>query len=181
MSLLEISTKLEDSADLHAGRILLLMDAFSGEDDDGVEGLTKLAKLDFLLRYPVALERMLSFQGHKTTEAEVKAHERGSVESTMIRYRYGPWDPRHRKLVNLLVAKGLATVLTGGRTVIFRTTVAGKDAAAKLRQADEFAAVDARAKVLAKRFDIGGTALMKKVYEVFPEISSLSSGAEIDL
>ncbi len=48
---------LEGDDALHLGRILVLLRAFSGRSGNyPVEGLTKLAKLDFLLRYPTYLE-----------------------------------------------------------------------------------------------------------------------------
>ena len=44
-------------ANYHQARILLLIDAFAGRTGS-MDGLTKLAKLDFLLRYPAFLERL---------------------------------------------------------------------------------------------------------------------------
>ena len=60
MTLFEILADLEDNDDLHLARLLILLGTFVGQNQTGsVEGLTKLAKLDFLLRYPVYLERAL--------------------------------------------------------------------------------------------------------------------------
>jgi hypothetical protein len=54
----EIVNWLEGDDSLHLGRLLVLLEAFGGRrGDQPIEGLTKLAKLDFLLRYPVYLER----------------------------------------------------------------------------------------------------------------------------
>ncbi|MFF2308499.1 hypothetical protein ACFVVP_39115 [Streptomyces sp. NPDC058128] len=56
-----------------------------------LDGLTKLAKLDFLLRCPTMLERLLVEQGEGwTTGAEPTSSERLAVESRMTRYKYGP-------------------------------------------------------------------------------------------
>jgi hypothetical protein len=42
---------------LHLAPLLLLLDSFADDSrNPSVDGLTKLAKLDFLLRYPVMLE-----------------------------------------------------------------------------------------------------------------------------
>jgi hypothetical protein len=43
-------------------RLLLLIDAFSGHRE-GLQGRTRLAKLDFLLRYPSFLRRALEKRG----------------------------------------------------------------------------------------------------------------------
>ena len=56
----EIVNYLEADDALHLGRLLVLIDTFGGRSGDKqIEGLTKLAKLDFLLRYPDYLERAL--------------------------------------------------------------------------------------------------------------------------
>ena len=96
MDLLEAISALESSNSLHEARILLLINAFAGENGDGqIEGLTKLAKLDFLLRYPTYLERALVKKGRSTKAVDLKPHEELSVESKMVRYRFGPWDHRY--------------------------------------------------------------------------------------
>lgn len=56
----DIVNHLEGDDSLHLGRLLVLIDAFAGKaGDQKLEGLTKLAKLDFLLRYPAFLERAI--------------------------------------------------------------------------------------------------------------------------
>ena len=105
--------------ELHMARILLLLRTFGGKNGtESFDGLTKLAKLDFFLRYPCYLERALNKQTKKPRKRIARDNERKSIESQMIRYRYGPWDPRHRKTVNLLVAKGLAEAVEGRPTYI---------------------------------------------------------------
>ena len=111
MSLFSVTTAVEDNDLFHMSRLLLLINAFASASREGsIEGLTKLAKLDFLLRYPSNLERALTARGAKPEEARVMDYERSNVEARMIRYRYGPWDFRYRRFINLLVAKGLAHV-----------------------------------------------------------------------
>ena len=52
--------QLEQNHQLHHARILVLLLAFRHPDGaSDIEGLTKLAKLDFLLRYPTFLERAI--------------------------------------------------------------------------------------------------------------------------
>ena len=48
-----------DSRDYHIGRLLVLLRHFAPPDKRPMQGLTKLAKLDFLLRYPSFTDRLL--------------------------------------------------------------------------------------------------------------------------
>ena len=112
MNLLTILTSLEENNELHLARILILASAFGGQDGKGtIDGLTKLAKLDFLLRYPVYLERALESKRASTRNVMTLPHEEQSVESSMVRFRYGPWDFRYRKFLNSLVGKGFKLYL----------------------------------------------------------------------
>lgn len=180
MDVVQAIADLEQSTDLHAARLLILLNAFSeGQAGGSIEGLTKLAKLDFLLRYPVMLERALRAKGRSVQSVEVEEHERFSVESAMVRYRFGPWDHRYRELLNILVAKGLATVSVEGRTVVITPTPLGRDRASALIEQPLFRKTAQRAQVLKRHFDITATHLMQFIYATFPEILSLRSDTPI--
>lgn len=171
---------LDQSEALHAARLLLLIDAFADEDGQGaIEGLTKLAKLDFLLRYPAMLERALEAKGRSTREVQLEDYERYSVESAMVRYRFGPWDHRYREFLNILVAKGLACVGIEGRTVVIVITDAGRALAQQLSAEDLFEPYVRRARLLRRHFDMTATNLMRFVYKTFPEVISLQSNSPI--
>src|SRR5262245_34423509 len=91
---------LEEAGMSQEGRLLLLIEAFTaGDSQEGIRGLTKLAKLDFLLRYPTFLERALHARNRSTHSVKVKPFERLSVESRMVRYRFGPWDHRYPEVL----------------------------------------------------------------------------------
>ncbi|MCA0202567.1 MAG: hypothetical protein LCH56_17365, partial [Proteobacteria bacterium] len=106
-----------------------MIDAFAGKKgDQKLEGLTKLAKLDFLLRYPAFLERALRVRGSDASEVRVEDFERNSIEARMVRFRYGPWDHRYRRFLNTLAGRGLVDVCTSGRTVIIGLTERGRAA-----------------------------------------------------
>lgn len=172
--------KLDDDQDLHSARILILLGSFTNADGSGaVEGLTKLAKLDFLLRYPVMLENALKRKGASPARARVEEHERQSVESAMVRYRFGPWDHRYRNVLNVLVGKGLVAVRIEGRTVVIALTARGRDVSASLRLRDSFEPYAARADVLRRYFDMTATNLMRFVYETFPSVVALRSNERI--
>ena len=112
IDLLSALMDLEEDPVLHASRLLILLNTFRGTDDSRIKGITKIVKLDFLLRYPVYLEHALEVRDAQsdTKTLGIKDYERRSVESSMIRYRYGPWDHRYRAFINYLVAKGLVEV-----------------------------------------------------------------------
>jgi len=180
MSLVETIANLDKSLDLHAARLLILINAFTNTGGEStVQGLTKLAKLDFLLRYPVMLERALIVKGRSTRDVGLEDYERQNVESEMVRYRFGPWDHKYRTLLNYLVAKGLVTINVEGRTVVIALTDAGSDCAHALTADDSFEQYTRRSKILKTHFDLTATNLMKFIYDTFPEIISLRSGASI--
>lgn len=181
MSLFRTLASLDGQDNLHLARLLLLLRAFAGrQGTETVDGLTKLAKLDFLLRYPTYLERAVRARAGQDATVTIAEHERLSVESKMVRYKYGPWDFRYRRFVNLLVAKSMAQVAVEGRTICVGLTPIGKLAADKLAESEAFADVVERAQILKRHFDLSATTLMKFVYETFPEISGMKLGQEID-
>lgn len=180
MSLLDTLARLEDDDDLHTGRLLVLLGAFAGRKGDGmVEGLTKLAKLDFLLRYPVYLSRALRARGVSADAVAITEHEHQSVESRMVRFKYGPWDHRYRRFVNILVAKGLARVEVRGRAIHIGLTPEGVKVASTLAKTGAFQDQAARSRLLKSHLDLSATNLMHFVYDTFPEIGSLRLGEEI--
>lgn len=180
MSLFHMLAGLEDDDSLHLGRLLVLLSAFAGKAETGsVEGLTKLAKLDFLLRYPVNLERALEVRAGRGADAKVEDYERRSIESSMVRYRFGPWDFRYRRFLNTLVSRGLVAVSTEGRTINIRLTSAGRTAAEELVQTPDFSTMANRAKLLKRYCDLTATNLMKFIYDTFPELGSMRAGTPI--
>lgn len=180
MDIVETIAELDAAPSLHAARLLVLISSFAGSDNNGVvEGLTKLAKLDFLLRYPVMLERALAAKGKSTRDVRLEDHERLSVESEMVRYRFGPWDHRYREFLNILVSKGLVTVNVSGRKVVIGLTERGGTLASELSESPEFEDYARRSILLKRHFDIQATTLMRFIYETFPEVVSLRSNERI--
>ncbi len=172
---------LESDDALQLGRLLVLLRAFGGRrGNQPVEGLTKLAKLDFLLRYPAYLERALAARGVSAKPTKVEDYERNSVEAHMVRYRYGPWDHRYRRLLNTLVGLGLVHVETDRRTLVIRLTDEGKIAAEALSVDPSYVRISERATLLKRHLDIGATNLMEFIYATFPEVVSLSLGETIE-
>jgi hypothetical protein len=180
LDLVEIVTSLDKDEHVHLARILVLIKAFSREDAPAIEGITKLAKLDFLLRYPSCLEKALLARGVPVKNIPVDDFERLTIEARMVRYRYGPWDHRYRRFLNILVARRLITVRTDGRTIQIEITESGSTLAERLTESEGFSRVLQRAILLRKHLDLKARALMEFIYEQFPELTSLEFNEGIE-
>jgi hypothetical protein len=182
LKLVHLASKIEHSDDFHLARLVLLLKAAAGRSDRPVQGIMKLAKMDFLLRYPNCLVRALNAIGKEVTAQEIPVEERNTIEARMIRFRYGPWDKRYRRWIGLLVAKGLAQVYLEGRAVNVKLTNAGINVATQLSELEEFRPLVKRSQIVASA--IGGysaTKLKNLIYEVFPEIVDMQWGRHIEL
>lgn len=178
--LFTILSSLEKDENIHLGRLLVLIHVFSGEKNQGeIEGLTKLAKLDFLLRYPTYLERALTKVEKKMTKSPPKEYEKTSVEAKMVRFRYGPWDFRYRRFINTLIGMGQLYIRREGRSYYLGITEDGTKTAKTLIQSENLHDIVERSKLIKSNFDYSGTRLMKFIYNTFPEIVSLQYGREI--
>ena len=172
LRLIKAVAESENLDDFHLGRLLVLLgsaDARKSKDATkvkAVEGITKLAKLDFLLRYPTCLERALAKLGRDASEAKVLPRERTSIEAKMVRFRYGPWDGRYRRWLGLLTARGLVTLGVQGNRVQIGLTEAGRALAAQFRDDPLFADLSRRADVVLKTVGtMSATRLKDFVYE----------------
>lgn len=157
-------------------RLLLLVDAFSNPDRS-LEGRTKLAKLDFLLRYPHYFNR--AWRIRRPGAAPVIDSSATDVETRMVRYRYGPWDPAYFSLLGSLVGRGLVEVVPEQRGLGFRTTVRGNDLAGRLAIDPAWSPVAERCRVLRTHFDLTGNSLKNFMYANFPEVVGARWGEEL--
>jgi len=172
----------ERESALHEARLLLLLRHASSRTEPSIAGITKLAKQDFLLRYPKYFARLLANTRSNPPKLAAEPHEFDTVESKMIRFRYGPWDPRYRGWIGILVGKGLATTYLKGRTVHVAITDKGKDVAAVLAAREEFSTLDARSRQVDRATaKFSGTKLKDLVYEAVPELQALAWGQEISV
>ena len=182
LRLIHAAAEVERDDDLHLARLLVLMKQVRDEKDAPIDGIMKLAKLDFLLRYPNCLERALTDLNKNSSLVDVQDYERHSVETKMMRFRYGPWDERYRRWIGLLVSRELALTYVKGRTVYVVLTEKGCAVAEKIKQVEEFADTTSRSHLVAKHFGKkNGTWLKDFVYRVFPEILDMKWGEDISL
>jgi hypothetical protein len=157
------------------GRLLLLIDAFSRKANGSpryLEGRVKLAKLDFLLRYPRHLRRILLTHNADPRRILEVGPDEAPFDTRMMRYRYGPWDPSYYAVLGSLIGRGLVQVapLAGSRGFGYRTTQSGADLAAHLRTDESFARVVDRLSLLRRYLDKSGTTLKNYLYEL-PEVA----------
>jgi hypothetical protein len=87
LDLIDIVSSLEENEPLHLARLLLLLRAFIKDEQSAIEGITKLAKLDFLLRYPTYFEAALVARGVKPRKVALPEFERNTIEASMVRYK----------------------------------------------------------------------------------------------
>jgi hypothetical protein len=158
-------------------RILLLINAFT-TPAKSLEGRTKLAKLDFLLRYPSFMQRALAIRTSEQT-MQVATEEEHNIEGRMIRYRYGPWDPTYYSILGKLIGKGLIEAVPNNRGLSYRTTERGSLIAKSLAKEESWAETHVRVKLLKQNFNLSGTALKNFIYQHFPEVTSASWGHKI--
>jgi hypothetical protein len=171
LKLVHLAAEIEDSDDFHIARIILLLNAASGRSDKPIQGLMKLAKMDFLLRYPNCLVRVLKAVGKESVAQQIPAEELNTIEARMIRFRFGPWDKRYRCWIGLLVSKGLAYAYLEGRTVNIKLTPAGKSVALQLSGLKEFQPIAYRSQIVISAVgSYSATKLKDFIYKVFPEI-----------
>jgi len=173
-----VSTEAADET--HQARLLLLLSAAGSRGDGSVGGITKLAKIDFLVRYPGYFERLLRDTRKRVPTVIMRDFERDTVESRMIRFRYGPWDPRYRRWLGLLVARGLVKTWLKGRTVNVAITPAGERVGAAIAEQPEFNDLSQRCEqVVASVGSWSGTKLKDQVYASVPELVGKAWGEAI--
>lgn len=151
----------EDVLEFHAARLLLLLH-FCGKNGE-VEGLTKLAKLDFFVRYPTFFARACSQLGRPVPVVT------DGVEASMVRHHYGPWDHRYYHVLSYLEATGAMCVRKiGARTYRFTLTEQGGEIAAQLADREEFALLREHMRKVRTVLGVrSGDNLKKLIYALF--------------
>jgi hypothetical protein len=91
----------DNVVEFHAARLLLLISLCG--TGGRIDGLTKMAKLDFFVRYP-------DFFAVAKKDAVRSSESEESVESAMVRHHYGPWDKRYYHVLAYLEAKQLISI-----------------------------------------------------------------------
>ncbi|SFF45491.1 hypothetical protein SAMN04487969_14155 [Paenibacillus algorifonticola] len=107
MSLIEQIIILDERDELDNIRALLLIYTLIGNKNDKITiELVKLAKMDFLLKYPSALDSVLT-NLNKKKDIHITEAEMNNIETNILSFRFSPWSSNFRKLMVLLNAKSL--------------------------------------------------------------------------
>ena len=169
----------DDLLEFHAARLLLLF-KLCGKTVrktglPRIDGLTKMAKLDFFVRYPQFFNtacRALGLPSESATQ---------SVESSMIRFHYGPWDERYYHILAYLEGKRLLSVSKDKQTFVLSLTNEGKRLADRIAEDETFASLVAQMKQVKNALgDKPGSTLKKLIYEIFEkEVAQRSLGETI--
>lgn len=163
-------------------RVLLLINGFSSKTTGPrtLEGRVKLAKLDFLLRYPKHLATILATRGVRESVREELELQDSPLESRMMRYRYGPWDPSYFAVLGSLVGRGLVDVVPaqGTSALGYRTTDAGAALAEDLKDDGAFDDLINRIKLLRTHLDLTGETLKRLLYDL-PEVADATWHEEL--
>ncbi len=164
------------------GRVLLLIDAFSGtaERPRTLEGRVKLAKLDFLVRYPMYFARMLRFRNVPEGVVTTVALENNPLQDRMIRYRYGPWDPSYYAVLGSLIGRGLVSAVPAPNGIGYRTTVLGHTVAGSLEREDVWSHIGSRTRLAKRHLDYSGTSLKNWLYQAIPEMTNAEWHEELE-
>jgi hypothetical protein len=164
----------EESVPLHAARLLLVLHlAGRPISQPRIEGRTKLAKLDFFVRYPQFLEkaaRILSADKQVAQLQEV-IKEGVTVESHMIRYRYGPWDPKYYLVLAYLSGKTLIDVRPKDGVDNYSLTYKGQELASTLATLPEFQILVVQGRIVGELFgQRRGSWIKDFIYRHFAEV-----------
>jgi DNA-binding PadR family transcriptional regulator len=163
----------DDLVEYHAARLLLLFRVCGTKDR--IEGLTKLAKLDFFVRYPEFFEQVCHHLG-LAASASTKTRESG-----MVRFHYGPWDKRYYQVLAYLEGRELVTVSKEGSAFIFSLTPKGVQLADQFRKASPFGDLVTQMKAVKKVLGgMSGSKIKSLIYKVFErEVGAKALGEAI--
>jgi DNA-binding PadR family transcriptional regulator len=155
----------DDIVEFHAARLLLLLSLCGTAGR--INGLTKMAKLDFFARYPDFFEAARA--ATETAEAlDDREPSDQAVESAMVRHHYGPWDKRYYHVLAHLEAKRLVSITKEGGSYRIALTDLGRERARALASRPSFAPLVERMRELKRAFGAKtGTALKELIYRLF--------------
>ena len=161
--------------ELHAARIVLLLQ-YCGVNGR-IEGLTKTAKLDFFVRYPDFFRRAALALGQ-----EVDTTSGSHTDSSMVRYRYGPWDNRYYHLLSYLESTDLISIKRDAKQYQLMLTTKGKEMAASISENPSYNTLIEHMRDVKKAMGSkAGSTLKKLIYKQFEtEIGNKAIGEVIE-
>ncbi len=163
---MSLALSADDIVEFHAARLLLLF-RLCGVSNR-IDGLTKMAKLDFFVRYPDFFHIAKAAVAPDTDPGDTSRTIIGATEAAMVRHHYGPWDKRYYQVLANLESRRLIEVTKEKSSYRLSLTPSGKERADLLAKTASFAPVVARMKE-AKRIFGGksGDYLKRLIYRLF--------------
>lgn len=176
--LAELLEALREDLAYHQLRVLLLVTAVAAAEGHSrkLDGLTKLAKLDFLTRYPalgpVVLDQLKASDTRLHLDWGGTALSATDVEAPMTRYKYGPWDDRYYPVIGALVGRGLLQYVKGRRgSVALRPTPAGRKLSSDMATTTEWHKINDRCTAVAEASaGMNGATLKNLIYGRLPTL-----------
>lgn len=164
----------DDLLEFHAARLLLLFKVCGVKGR--IDGLTKMAKLDFFVRYPQFYNEACRALGLEAQAADT------TVESSMIRFHYGPWDDRYYHVLAFLESTGLLEVSKVKNAFTLTLTEQGQAAAKQLADDPAYEPLVEQMKRVKKTLGgKAGSSLKKLIYTVFEkEVGQRTLGETIE-
>ncbi len=164
----------DDIIEFHAARLLLLLELCG--TGGRIDGLTKLAKLDFFVRYPQFFDKACEVFGEQLQSAS------NSIESSMVRYHYGPWDHRYYEVLAYLRSRGLIQITKEGNSYKFKLTAVGKQRAKLLVSEPNYNQLCEQMRRVKDIFGRkAGSTLKNLIYQIFQqEVAQKSLGEVIE-
>ena len=155
----------DDILEFHAARLLLLMEVCGTAGR--IDGLTKMAKLDFFARYPEFFEVARAAVNANGLQGSAVAGS-DPVEASMVRHHYGPWDKRYYHVLAHLEAKQLIDVTKHKRSYLIALTPIGRERARSLASKSSFGPLVLRLRQVKATFGgKSGSFLKELIYKLF--------------
>lgn len=168
----EVLSAMVDDLAYHQSRVLLLVRAVAAEPGNSgkLDGLTKLAKLDFLVRYPALAPVVLDELEPTDPDLHLGAADLSEptvVTDPMTRYKYGPWDDKYYPIIGALISRGLLRYTRGRQgSVALTPTTAGRGLADDLAAEPSWSGINDQCRAVARASaGLTGNALKERIYQ----------------
>lgn len=165
---------LDNSIPFHVSRLTLLIH-LAGRPvyRPTIEGRTKLAKLDFFVRYPVFLAKAIKIAGFSELiqQASSVINYSSQIEAGMLRYKYGPWDHKYYIILAYMLSKKLINIEFNNLNDNYILLEKGQILANNLMEQNEWQEIAQRCSIVGKLFEgQKGTTIKDFIYLHFPEV-----------
>lgn len=180
MEVYNILKIIDRDVETQLSRIIILIYELSGKEFNArIKGINKIAKLDFLLKYPTYLNEILS-ASNTNVRVSIESFENDSIETLMSSYLYTPWDMKYRKYFNLLISKDLISIGFEDDDYYIQITSKGVSLVQSLYENKLFNEFQKRASVIRTHFGSYTDNYLSKIfYDRIPELTTLTKNDSV--